>query len=185
MVTNEQLKGTFGELDVFCVPESALRDEILHPGARETLMNTGIPGQLGNVLVISESITNEGTDGVAAYDDSDLPAPSDPLAVFYRLASAAGGDVCLDGNTGEVFFVKGDYDPPVSRINTSLEHFIECMFVIEREISLVDPPEDPEHSSPLLRDLVAKVTLVDDEVIAGPAMFWQQVISFYLQELAG
>ncbi|MBB5936605.1 hypothetical protein FHS42_003680 [Streptomyces zagrosensis] len=177
---------TFGDRDVLCISAAAAADQIIDENTRSTMYELGIPGQLGNALVVSSSIPHEGLVTLSEhYPYGGSPVASRSTGDYLWLASAVGGDVCLDGTTGGVFFVKPDYEPPVSRINTSLERFVECMFVIEREVLSEEVPNDPESYARLLNEIIGLTSATDSEAFPGDAMFWQQVIDSYLQELAG
>ncbi|MEK8144177.1 hypothetical protein NKH18_26970 [Streptomyces sp. M10(2022)] len=81
-------------------------------------------------------------------------------------------------------FRKSDCIPPVSCINASLESFVHCMLIIEQEVLDNEVPEDLNNIASLSIDLVNSITLIEERVLTEPAGFWQQVIEFYLQELA-
>ncbi|MFB8347777.1 SUKH-4 family immunity protein [Streptomyces niveus] len=184
MVTYLELVQVFGERDVYRSPESMLEGRIMHAGTQAVMSAVGIPCNLGNVLVVSEAAVTRKLVRMADHyyhEIPELPLDADDL---YWLASVAGGDVCVHGRTGEVFFVKGDYVPPVSRINSSLEHFVECMLVIEREALSAEIPDDPAHADHALRGLMGRLGLLRDGELTDSSIFWGQVITFYLEELA-
>ncbi|MFD6991020.1 SUKH-4 family immunity protein [Streptomyces sp. NPDC059943] len=185
MVTYLELVQVFGERDVYRSPESMLDGGIVHAGTRAVMSVVGIPCNLGNVLVVSEAAVTRELVRMAdhySHEIPELPIDADDL---YWLASVAGGDACLNGKTGEVFFVKGDYVPPFSRINSSLEDFVECMLVIEREAMSVEVPDDPDQVDDALRELIGRVGLLRNGQLTDSSIFWGQVIKFYLEELAG
>ncbi|MFB6904164.1 SUKH-4 family immunity protein [Streptomyces bacillaris] len=184
MITHSELVEMFGEQDVYRTPESVLGEKIKHAKSRSLMSETGIPGQLGNVLIVSESaVTSELKRMVDRYS-YELPGlPRNPLSLYW-LASAAGGDVCVDGVTGEVYFVKSDYVPPVICINSDLESFIRCMLVIEEAALRDEIPESMSDIESISRDLVNDISIFEEHVHSEPSGFWRQVIEFYLQELS-
>ncbi|MGY3681515.1 SUKH-4 family immunity protein [Streptomyces sp. TE33382] len=185
MITYALLVEVFGENDVYRSPGSALAERVSDPATREVLRDIGLPGQLGNVLVVSESAIAIEPERMIDRYVHGIPELPGNAANFWWLASAAGGDICVDGTTGKVFFTKDDYTPPFSCINESLATFAHCMLVIERDVLDNEIPEDSSEFDSSVTDLVNKVAEIDVHISTESALFWPQVIEFYLQELSG
>lgn len=132
MVDTEQLKAMFPMRKIRLLPPDALPADITSPTARRALTEIGLPPGLLNVVLISSEIPSSIPNLAAIYARyGKESAPQ--IANLYKIATFGAGSACLDGRNGKVLLVvldRPNLSPPL--LNTSLVHFIEFIYEIER-----------------------------------------------------
>jgi len=190
VVTHAELVDNFGEDWVSTLPAEAAEQQVTDADARRVLTEVGLPKSLLEVLTIGDfRRTQPETLGeVLGSTAAGLP----PHTLDYLvIATGMGGEACLDGSNGRVYWFKAGDSRSFGLVSSSLDRFVETLHRLWRELPddlglEYDDDDDGQDDEVTVefRRLVAELRPVDPEGFDSPVMFWQHVILFALRYLA-
>ncbi|MCX5110614.1 SUKH-4 family immunity protein [Streptomyces sp. NBC_00378] len=172
MVSRERLVEVFGE-DTVLLLEEAVPEELRRQPAGQTLMHTGLPGNLLDAISSVPGLE----EGVKTYSEhcEEVGIESDErIRAMYRIGFAGNGDILVEPATGDVYYAVPEADI-IRRINTSVDKYVEDLCTLEAERGRFDFLDEEDVA--IQREELSDVLRESDEAAWGTASsFWRWII---------
>jgi hypothetical protein len=191
MVTHAELVSAFGSLWIKTMPPEVAERHFANPEDRRLLTEVGMPssllGQLyfGNVRIDPPETISQALD--TGTPDKFPPEVRDDIVV----AVGMGGLACMSRADQRIYWYgPGSSDRKYALVNTTFERFLETAYQLRlkfKDLVLLhsaDEDESEEEIAEELRRLVGEIHDIDPPSFDSPAMFWQHLVLFALEEFA-
>ncbi|MGW5351609.1 SUKH-4 family immunity protein [Streptomyces sp. NPDC004031] len=191
MVTRTELASAFGSLWVEIMPPQVAEQYFENSDDRRLLTEVGMPQSLLGQVYFGNIRTNR---PVSLGQALDTGTPDKfPLDVREDIVIAVGmgGFACMSRADGHIYWYEpGSSDRKFALVNTTLERLLETSYQLQLkfkdfDLSYCDDEEElREEVEEELRRLVGEIRDIDPPSFDSPAMFWQHVVLFALEDIA-
>ncbi|OMI36429.1 SUKH-4 family immunity protein [Streptomyces sparsogenes] len=192
MVTHAELVSAFGSRWVQTMPPEVAEQHFDNSEDRQVLTEVGLPSALMDLLVIGDIGTMQPRTIAQALNIGEPGTTPPDIKDDIVIASGMGGLACLSRAERRVYWYRpGDTKRNRALINSSLQLFVEtlCQVWLRLEnLGLEYGPEDEESQGEIgeeLRRLVAELRDIDPPSFESPVMYWQHILLFALESIAG
>lgn len=171
-VTHEELSSAFHNwgLEITRATPKGLADKVPSEDTRNVLLQVGLPERLGDHYFFHDLSTGCLTLGEA------LRTPIEGMQDFIYLGSGPDDDtILLNGSNGEILSWR---QGSLLRINTTLSHFIQFLYLVQVELNRMEEADIVSESDlqRRLEEILSRLREADQDAFEEASEYWRNFL---------